>query len=371
VNNKQNRFRRSYRSMDLSALERVSKALEKSLDLWGLLLLGATAVVVFGLVIEYWHDAKEFWTIVHWPMAAFPLDKFKTLLGGILVTLGVAGELLFTYKASRVETDLRNNSHRIEALLTRQSGDAKDSAQKAQDSATIAEDKADAVGKQYDDLLKKYNAAERALEVERRKRLALAASLLPRKFADQSGAIARLKDIPPREAVFEFPDEREPRKTAEQINFVLANLHWTTWRRRTDKESEIPDGITVSTGMVGHVEFPNGTSESERRRLLPRILEISRELSECIKTSGGIDAEGRYDPWPIRGNLPPETLLIRVGPKPNPLVEETLRELGPQLQPTPLTGSSGGMIKVMPGSTFHASGVRTPIAEQPPPRNKP
>jgi hypothetical protein len=110
--------------MGLSALESISKALEKSLDFWGLLLLLSTAVVVLGLTVEYWHDVKEFWAVVRWPMASFPWFKFKTLAGGILVTLGVAGEFFFTYEASRVETDLRNNNHKIEALLTKEADEA-------------------------------------------------------------------------------------------------------------------------------------------------------------------------------------------------------------------------------------------------------
>ena len=124
--------------MDLSALESISKALEKSLDFWGLLLLLSTAVVVFGLVVEYWHEIEEFWVIVHWPMASFPWVKFKTLVGGILVTIGVAGELLVTYKGSRVETHLRENSHKIEAFLTQQAGDAVASAKTAHEEADAA-----------------------------------------------------------------------------------------------------------------------------------------------------------------------------------------------------------------------------------------
>jgi hypothetical protein len=149
--------------MDLSELERISKALEKSLDFWGLLLLAATAFVVIGLVVEYWHDVKEFWIIVHWPMAAFPWDKFKTLIGGILVTIGVAGELFVTYRASRVETDLRNNSHKIEALLRQQAGDAAASAKIAHDEADAVKGIADAAKKDAEDALAKGQAALRSL----------------------------------------------------------------------------------------------------------------------------------------------------------------------------------------------------------------
>lgn len=103
--------------MDPSALESVSRSLESSLDCWGWLILASTAVVVLGLVIEYWEPVHEF--IEEWrrPAAAFPWRRFWGLAGGILVTVGVAGELGFTYKASRVETNLRANNHQIEILL--------------------------------------------------------------------------------------------------------------------------------------------------------------------------------------------------------------------------------------------------------------
>ena len=114
--------------MDLSVLESTSRALEKSLDFWGWLLLLSTFFVVFGLILEYWNELEEISTLIRWPMAQFPLEKFRGLLGGIIVTVGVGGELIFTYMASRVETKLRENSHQIEATLTKEAGDAKQSA---------------------------------------------------------------------------------------------------------------------------------------------------------------------------------------------------------------------------------------------------
>jgi len=103
--------------MDPSALESVSRTLESSLDCWGWSILGATFVVVIGLVIEYWEPVGDFIGELRRPAATFPWRKFWGLTGGILVTVGVAGELGFTYKASRVETKLRENNHKIEESL--------------------------------------------------------------------------------------------------------------------------------------------------------------------------------------------------------------------------------------------------------------
>ena len=110
--------------MDPSALENVSRSLESSLDFWGAMLLVATLVVVIGLVLEYWHEVKEFWVHVSWPMATFPWGKLIALSGGILVTIGVFGELFVTYKASRIETKLRENNHKIETMLAGEASDA-------------------------------------------------------------------------------------------------------------------------------------------------------------------------------------------------------------------------------------------------------
>lgn len=122
--------------MDPSALENVSRSLEASLDCWGWLILASTAVVVLGLVIEYWEPVHE--CIEEWlrPAAAFPWRKFWGLAGGILVTAGVAGELGFTYKASRIETSLRANNHQIELLLNQGVSGALQNAAEANDRAT-------------------------------------------------------------------------------------------------------------------------------------------------------------------------------------------------------------------------------------------
>jgi hypothetical protein len=94
--------------MNLSGLERISRALEKSLDGWGVVLIVATGIVVLGLVAEYWHEGKELLVLYRWPVASFLWERFKQLSGGVLVALGVTLELFSTYKAGRVETKLRD-----------------------------------------------------------------------------------------------------------------------------------------------------------------------------------------------------------------------------------------------------------------------
>ena len=128
--------------MDLFELAKISRALETSLDRLEVWLAVFTALVVVGLALEYRHEIKEFWEHVRWPMAIFPWDRFMAISGGILVTIGVAGELGVQFKASRVESDLRINNHKIESLLTGETSDAIQKSEAAKADAAHAQERA-------------------------------------------------------------------------------------------------------------------------------------------------------------------------------------------------------------------------------------
>lgn len=100
-----------------SDLESVSRYLESRLDLWGWLLLTATLTVVVGLLLEYWHPISEFIAEIRRPMTVFRWGTLMELAGALLVVIGVACELGFTYMAYRVEGKLRANNHKIEQGL--------------------------------------------------------------------------------------------------------------------------------------------------------------------------------------------------------------------------------------------------------------
>jgi multidrug efflux pump subunit AcrA (membrane-fusion protein) len=315
------------RSMDLSALESISKALEKSLDFWGLLLLLSTAVVVFGLVVEYWHDVEEFWLIAHWPMAAFPWDKFKTLVGGILVTIGVAGELIVTYKASRVETQLRENSHRIEAFLTQQAGDAVQSAKMAHAEADAVKGMADEARADAKDALAKAQAAQRELahaEADAAKAQAAAAKALstadkaeshltevvkranelteqlkrvttPRSLPDSAQVVTSLKPFKGTEYMFTgVCGDAECIKLLRDIEKVLGLAEWkrvkaphkfpgfVLWGKREDDDGagfDFEPGVKVSAD-IARPEMAN-LSESQ----LPQYLRAAIALNATLRSS--------------------------------------------------------------------------------------
>jgi hypothetical protein len=109
--------------MDLSSLERSVKALETSLDSIESWLTVSTVLVVIGLIIEYWHPLKDFIEALH-KRPPFPWKESMEIVGGVLVTIGVAGELWFQSRASNLETLIRSDSHQIEAFLKKEVDDA-------------------------------------------------------------------------------------------------------------------------------------------------------------------------------------------------------------------------------------------------------
>lgn len=107
--------------MDLPQLENAIKALEQRLDSLGVWLIVSTAVVVLGLILEFAFDEDLKRLITERP---FKWRLFLTIVGVFLITIGVAGELFVQFKASKVETNLRTNSHQVEALLNRLAAEA-------------------------------------------------------------------------------------------------------------------------------------------------------------------------------------------------------------------------------------------------------
>jgi hypothetical protein len=116
--------------MDASALERDIARLEKSFDSLEVWLAAATILVVIGLVIEYWHEIPE---------SIHALKESKkwlwkpvcVILGGILITLGVAGELVVQFIASEKETELRKDNDSVFSGLNTEAANARLDAGKA------------------------------------------------------------------------------------------------------------------------------------------------------------------------------------------------------------------------------------------------
>jgi hypothetical protein len=102
--------------MDSATLERSIRSRENSLDSLETLLAVMTALVVVGLVLEYWHEIPE--AIADLRRARRILWKPVCIIAGaILITVGVGGELLVQFFASGTQTELRSDNHQVEILL--------------------------------------------------------------------------------------------------------------------------------------------------------------------------------------------------------------------------------------------------------------
>jgi hypothetical protein len=97
--------------MDASALERAISTAERSFDQWSFWLFAATLAVVIGLIVEYGPDMRE----LHHNLRNRKL--LIEMIGGALITIGVAGELAVQFPLSGSESDLRNANHRYVAML--------------------------------------------------------------------------------------------------------------------------------------------------------------------------------------------------------------------------------------------------------------
>jgi hypothetical protein len=291
------------------------------------------------------------------------------IVGWFLVLAGVGGEGIaegFVASSDAKLQDfneiLTSELHReTDFALERASENEREAAQLRKDaevekSARVGlQGKVTEAGNRVEQLRKANNDAAIALEQEKQKRLELAASLLDREFNDQSGAIAKLSRFAPISVVFEYLPEREPTRLAEEINAVVSTAHWQSWGRHGNEWS-IRDGVTISQGVT---RPPPPSNPDERQRwvsLMQGQMAVTKDAADALREilqTDDIDAElgsGGYD-------LPIDTLLIRVGEKPNHVLENSIKELGGRKQPTPL-----GRVTM--------SGNRQSIPDGPPPNNK-
>jgi hypothetical protein len=257
-------------------------------------------------------------------------------------------------ESKRIETEAKIRIAEVEAGAETKIADAKKEASEASERAGKANERAGSL-EHATELLRKGNIEAAAkLEEEKSKRIELAVSLLPRVFRDQSGAIMALKMFPNITARLEYLADSECLATAEQINFVLRQVGWTT-SGKPGNDMLIRGGVNI---------FPNGlppttgnqSPDIEARQLFGRNLDDTRAAAEALKDElikSGIEAN--VHDWilpPFDIPRPPRNLIIWVGTHPNRILEKSLEELGPQTPPTPINE---------PNFRLTFRGVRTPF----------
>ncbi len=225
--------------------------------------------------------------------------KVAALLGWMLVVTGVAGEGIAEVFVSMSEGTLQTFNEILLTDATKEAGDAKTSAEGAALAASRANTSAKEIASDLAKQVKREKEAERQLEGEKKKRLELAASLLPRDLCDQASAKTAVFRFPPRKVIFEFVNEKEPRHLAEQIAWLFISLRgresWTVWHRHVSDDT-IADGVYI---MSGSAAPEHATEEFNKRQSTGMALAavLRDELTACkIEAIAGPDMFARLDP---------------------------------------------------------------------------
>jgi|SRR5712691_9124339 len=125
--------------MDPPSLQESIRNLETSLGSLERWLAFMTALVVLGLVLEYWHELPEAIATLKRTWSWKPLCS---IAGAILITVGVSGELAVQFIASGRETTLRKVNDAVFAGLNNEAARARKDAGDAIERAGHAENRA-------------------------------------------------------------------------------------------------------------------------------------------------------------------------------------------------------------------------------------
>src|SRR5260370_28175598 len=119
--------------MDASALARELDNLEKSsssldwwLDFWTILVVVGVGVDLIVLIVEYVHEWRDFKRgTIHPPEKPSLILFGLGFLGVGLVAIGVAGEFRVHIQAGKIETNIRDATRQLVALVNKDAADAR------------------------------------------------------------------------------------------------------------------------------------------------------------------------------------------------------------------------------------------------------
>jgi hypothetical protein len=357
----------------LSNADACMKALHSTADLWFGRLLLSTKVVAVGLIfeapelaydtsaivrrkIDKWkrrETSSEFHAVPDWA-------KVIAFIGWILIVGGVVGEWFAESKIYDSDTSIQELNDTLLKEATNNAGDAKTSAKDAEsdasnakasadaasfvagdalsksraatDAASNAQQEAVAVEKQADDLLAKYKKAENELDSERATRQELEKSLAPRelfilRYADGTYNTDELKKFSGTSALIEYIPDFEAERAARFIASALEASGWTIAEVNSSTVIMF-DGISVERyngPERGNLDIPDNFKLSqldygEEMRSLDAceaVVDFLRD-SNVVANTG---VTGRATDLPPKNDIPPRSVRIRVGFKPNPYFE--------------------------------------------------
>src|SRR4051812_6605564 len=203
-------------NQNIEKLTSSKQALESSVDKWSTWLELWTALVVFGLVIEYGPEIIRF-------IRERDRKLLHTLVGGLFITIGVAGELFVGMKASKDETDLRTVNDSIAAIYNKEASEARRDAENVKKTSEALKL---AVAQSQE---RAASAQSRAAEAQ----LALARLVLPRSLSqkNRNRLSAELKRRPPQRFIPSFAAD------LESVEFSTIIVQTTNRRRMAGCEA--------------------------------------------------------------------------------------------------------------------------------------
>src|SRR5579872_2499865 len=125
---------------DLDNLENSWLSLDSCLNFWTIVVVVGVAVELLVLVIEYAHGWRDFKRgTIRSPDKPSLIAFSVAFLGAALVAVGVAGEFRIHVKAGKVESDMRNKTRRLVAIVQTEASEANTRAASAIERATDAD----------------------------------------------------------------------------------------------------------------------------------------------------------------------------------------------------------------------------------------
>jgi hypothetical protein len=172
------------------------KSLESSLSLVGVKLAIATGAVVFGLVVEYWDDAKKaFFALVNcirfrrlsdWN--ALERHVRTAVIGGLFITVGVGAELWYEHRTNILEGRLETENGLLIANLNDKASASDERAKKLENSTQQLRTDADTQRGIAAGALQKAAEANLIAEAEKLARVELEASVAWRRLSNRQEA---------------------------------------------------------------------------------------------------------------------------------------------------------------------------------------
>lgn len=241
--------------MDLSTLDSIAKDLEASLDRWTFWLWLSTAAVAAGLLVEYIPETVEFIKLLK-RTRRFWRRKLFTVMGGVLITVGVVGELGVAVMSSSVETKLRAARHDIEAVLNKEASDARKDAGDANERAGKAAEHASLADERAANAEKEAARLKKAAEDEKLARVKIEERIRPRRLSPRQREVIRAALSPysgARVRISTVADDAESFNLGADIKDAVSSAGWLVAffgpvTYLGPSASQLPSGVEILVG---------------------------------------------------------------------------------------------------------------------------